>query len=68
MTKVLMILLAALMFEAMGVVFLSRGLKEIGEVNRISASEIAMLLKRGASHPAASSSWTSWPCAWCWPH
>ncbi len=51
MTKVLIILLVALLFEALGVVFLSRGLKEIGEVNRISAGEIAMLLKRGASHP-----------------
>jgi drug/metabolite transporter (DMT)-like permease len=52
MTKVLSILLVALVLEAIGVVFLSRGLKEIGEVNRISAGEIVMLLKRGATHPS----------------
>ena len=44
-------LLIALVFEAVGVVFLSKGLKEIGEVSRISVSEIAVIVARGAKNP-----------------
>ena len=51
MTKVLLILLVALVLEAVGVVFLSAGLKEIGEVQRVSATEIGRLVRRGATNP-----------------
>ena len=50
MTKLLIILLAALVVEAVGVVFLSQGLHEIGEVKRVSISELGRLITRGASN------------------
>jgi drug/metabolite transporter (DMT)-like permease len=37
--------------EAIGVVFLSKGLKEIGEVQRISAGEILRMVKAGITNP-----------------
>jgi drug/metabolite transporter (DMT)-like permease len=52
MTKVLSILLVALVFEAIGVVFLSRGLKEIGEVREVNLGEILGLVRRGAGNPS----------------
>ena len=51
MPKYICILLIALVFEAVGVVFLSKGLKEIGEVNRITLSEVAGVIGRGARNP-----------------
>lgn len=50
MTRILIILIFALCVEAVGVVFLSKGLKQIGEVQRISASEIERIIKRGATN------------------
>ena len=50
MTKLLIILLAALVVEAVGVVFLSQGLHEIGEAKRVSISELGRLITRGASN------------------
>jgi drug/metabolite transporter (DMT)-like permease len=47
-TKFILILLIALVFEAIGVVFLSGGLKQIGEPKTINAAEIASLITRGA--------------------
>lgn len=52
MAKVVFILLFALVFEAVGVVFLSKGLKEIGEVSRVSVSEVLALMGRGARNPS----------------
>jgi uncharacterized membrane protein len=52
MTKVLIVLLIALVLEAVGVVFLSRGLKQIGEVERLSAMEVARVVRRGAVNPS----------------
>lgn len=52
MAKIVLILLVALVFEAIGVVFLSKGLKEIGEISRVSFSEIAGLVARGAQNPS----------------
>jgi len=49
MTKVLIILIFALMVEAVGVVFLSKGLKQIGEVQTISAREIGRIIAKGAT-------------------
>ena len=48
MTKLILILLIGLVFEAIGVVFLSQGLHEIGEVKHISAGEIGRVIARGA--------------------
>ena len=50
MTKVLIVLLIALVLEAAGVVFLSRGLKQIGEVEQLSATEFARVIRRGAAN------------------
>jgi len=52
MTKVLIILIFALIVEAVGVVFLSRGLKHIGEVQSISAREIGRIIAKGATNPS----------------
>ena len=52
MAKVVLILLLALFFEAVGVVLLSKGLKEIGEVGRISMSEITAVIGRGLRNPS----------------
>jgi drug/metabolite transporter (DMT)-like permease len=52
MSKIIFILLLALVFEAVGVVFLSKGLKEIGEVSQITRSEIGRLFVRGATNPS----------------
>src|SRR5437867_12991714 len=43
-------MLIALVFEAIGVVFLSGGLKQIGEPKTINAAEIASLIIRGATN------------------
>lgn len=51
MLKYICILLIALVFEAVGVVFLSKGLKEIGEVGRVSVTEVAGIIGRGARNP-----------------
>jgi uncharacterized membrane protein len=52
MTKVLTILLLALTVEAVGVVFLSKGLKQIGEARSITVSEIGRVIRRGAANPS----------------
>jgi len=50
MIKIVIILLVGLVLEAVGVVLLSHGLHEIGEVKRISAGEIARVVGRGATN------------------
>lgn len=50
MTKLIVILVTGLVFEAVGVVYLSRGLKQVGEVHQISVREIARVVKRGATN------------------
>lgn len=50
MTKILAILIFALCVEAVGVVFLSKGLKQIGEVQTISPREIARIIAKGATN------------------
>jgi len=52
MAKYIVILLVALVLEAVGVVFLSKGLKEIGEVQRISVAQIVGIIGRGATNPS----------------
>ena len=50
MPKIILILLIGLVFEAVGVIYLSAGLKQIGEVQRISASEIGRIVGRGVTN------------------
>src|SRR5208283_444224 len=50
MTKILIILIFALCVEAIGVVFLSKGLKQIGEVQTISSREISRIIAKGATN------------------
>lgn len=50
MTKILIVLILALVVEAVGVVFLSKGLKQIGEVQTISAREIGRIVAKGATN------------------
>jgi drug/metabolite transporter (DMT)-like permease len=50
MTKLIAILLIGLVLEAVGVVFLSQGLHEIGEVKKVSAGEIGRIVARGAGN------------------
>lgn len=51
MTKLLLVLLVGLVFEAVGVVYLNKGLKQVGEVQSVTASEIARVVKSGAANP-----------------
>src|SRR5205814_540808 len=50
MTKILLILILALVVEAVGVVYLSRGLKQIGEPPNLSPREIGRVIARGATN------------------
>jgi len=49
--KFVVILLMGLVVEAVGVVFLSRGMKSVGEMERVSVAEVVRLVKAGATHP-----------------
>jgi drug/metabolite transporter (DMT)-like permease len=50
MTKLILVLLAALVLEAIGVVLLSQGLHEIGEMKSVSAGELGRIIVRGATN------------------
>ncbi len=50
MTKLLLVLIVALVFEAVGVVYLSRGLKQIGEPAQVTPREVLRLVGRGATN------------------
>ena len=50
MTKLVFILLVALVFEAIGVVWLSHGLKQIGAVEQFTAAEIWRVVTRGVAN------------------
>src|SRR6267154_2245606 len=50
MTKLLIVLIIGLLFEAVGVVYLNQGLKQVGEIQKISAAEISRIIKRGATN------------------
>jgi uncharacterized membrane protein len=51
MAKLLIILIIGLIFESAGVVLLKKGMNTIGEVKRVSASEIVRLIKSGSTNP-----------------
>ena len=50
MPKLVAILVIGLIMEAVGVVFLSKGLKQIGEVSHINVSEVSRLIVRGVKN------------------
>lgn len=50
MVRIILILFLALLVESVGVVFLSSGLKQIGEVKQMNAGEIGGLIKRGITN------------------
>lgn len=50
MTKLLIILIVGLLFEAVGVVYLNKGLKQVGEVRQVSVPEIMRVVKNGATN------------------
>ena len=51
MAKLLLILLIGLVFEAAGVVFLKKGIAQVGEMKAVSATEIVRVVKAGATSP-----------------
>jgi drug/metabolite transporter (DMT)-like permease len=50
MIQLLVVLLVALTFEAIGVIFLSGGLKQIGAAQQISIGEIGRFIARGVTN------------------
>ncbi|MDB6021671.1 MAG: protein of unknown function transrane [Pedosphaera sp.] len=50
MTKLLIILLIGLLFEAVGVVYLNKGLKQVGEVKNINVTEVLRVIKAGVTN------------------
>jgi len=50
MTKLLVVLLTGLVLEAIGVVWLNRGLKEIGELPNVSVHELLRIAGRAATN------------------
>lgn len=51
MSKLLVILVFGLVCEAIGVVLLSRGLKQIGEIGAITVPEVVRAIKAGVTNP-----------------
>ncbi len=51
MQKIIVVLLTALVLEAIGVVFLKKGISQIGEMERVAVGEILRLVKSGATNP-----------------
>lgn len=50
MAKVLLILLIGLVFESTGVVLLKKGMTRVGDVRAVTVSEVARVLKAGATN------------------
>ena len=48
MYKLIIVLFIGLIMEAVGVVFLNRGLHQIGEVSQISFQEVSRIILKGA--------------------
>ncbi len=51
MIKYVVILLIGLVFEAVGVVYLSRGLKQLGEPAVLNLAALGSLIRNGATNP-----------------
>ncbi len=50
MVKLLLILIAGLIFEAAGVVCLKKGITQVGEVKQVSGAEIVRVITAGATN------------------
>ena len=50
MAKLLLILIIGLVFEAAGVVFLKKGITQVGEVKQVSVTEIVRVVKAGGTN------------------
>ena len=50
MAKLLLILLIGLVFESTGVVLLKKGMSQIGDVRKVTVSEVARVIKAGAAN------------------
>ena len=50
MTRLLIVLATGLVLEAVGVVYLSRGLKEIGELERFGVAEVLRMVRAGITN------------------
>lgn len=50
MLKFFVILIIGLVFESTGIVFLKKGMVQIGEIQRVSSSEITRVAKLGATN------------------
>ena len=50
MTKLILILVIGLVFEAVGVVYLSRGLKQVGGIKQARVTEVLRVVKRGVTN------------------
>lgn len=50
MTRLLLILTVGLLFEAVGVVYLSRGLKQVGDLRTVSIAEVTRVVKEGVTN------------------
>jgi uncharacterized membrane protein len=51
MLKILLILFIGLVFESTGIVFLKKGMANVGEVKAINATEIFRVVKAGVTSP-----------------
>jgi drug/metabolite transporter (DMT)-like permease len=51
MAKLFLILLIGLVFEAVGVVLLKKGITQIGEVKQVCAAEVIRVIKTGVTSP-----------------
>jgi drug/metabolite transporter (DMT)-like permease len=49
-TKLLIILLIGLTLEAVGVVYLNKGLKQVGDMEKVSVKEVFRMVKRGITN------------------
>lgn len=52
MAKLLLILFVGLVFEATGVVLLKKGITQVGEIKKMSVSEILRVVQAGATNAA----------------
>ncbi len=50
MVKLFVILLLGLLFEAAGVIYLNKGLRQVGEVEKVTVSEVLRVVKSGATN------------------
>jgi uncharacterized membrane protein len=51
MLKIILILFIGLIFESTGIVFLKKGMTQVGEVKMTSAGEIFQVVKAGVTNP-----------------